>query len=79
MTNAAKFLLAMVVSCAQLIAAADSAFAKGRSGGGSRSTYAGSKHNSSHSGHYSGATGKSHKGGTYKNPRTGNQYGKHKK
>ena len=31
-----------------------------------------------HGGSYSGSQGSSHKGGNYKNPSTGNQYGKHK-
>lgn len=46
-------------------------------GGGSRPSYGGSKHTDSHGGHYQGGSGKSHKGGEYRNNRTGNQYGKH--
>jgi len=40
--------------------------------------YSGSKHTSSHGGHYSNGRGSSHKRGHYKNSRTGNHYGKHK-
>ncbi len=61
-----------------------SLFAKGgrsggsRSSGGSRPSYSGSKHTTSHGGSYSGGSGSSHRGGTYSNPRSGDQYGKHK-
>jgi len=41
--------------------------------------YSGSRHTSSHGGHYSGGHGKSHKGGGYKNSNTGNHYGRHKR
>jgi hypothetical protein len=44
----------------------------------SRPYYGGGHHTSSHGGRYAGGTGSSHKGGTYKNARTGNQYGRHK-
>ncbi len=46
--------------------------------GSSRPYYGGGKHTQSHGGHYSQGRGSSHKGGTYKNPRSGDQYGKHK-
>lgn len=51
--------------------------AKGK-GGGSRPSYGGGKHTSSHGGNYKGGKGSSHRGGTYKNSKTNNQYGKHK-
>ena len=54
-------------------------YAKGGKGGGSRPSYPGSKHTSSHDGHYKGGQGSSHKGGDYKNTKTNDQYGKHKK
>ena len=42
--------------------------------------YSGSSHTISHGGHYSGGrSGSSHKGGSYKNTRTSNHYGRHKK
>jgi hypothetical protein len=45
----------------------------------SRPYYGGGKHTGSHGGHYSGGSGgSSHKGGHYQNPRTNNEYGKHK-
>ena len=41
--------------------------------------YGGGTHTESHGGTYQGAAeGSSHKGGTYVNPNTNNQYGKHK-
>ena len=41
--------------------------------------YGGGTHTESHGGTYQGATeGSSHKGGTYTNPNTNNQYGRHK-
>ena len=41
--------------------------------------YGGGSHTDSHGGTYQGATeGSSHKGGTYSNPNTNNQYGRHK-
>ena len=52
--------------------------AKGGKGGGSRPSYAGSKHTSSHGGRYQGGKGSSHKGGDYKNSKTGDRYGRHK-
>jgi uncharacterized membrane protein YgcG len=60
-----------------LVAASiEDASAKGRSG--SRPSYSGNKHSSSHGGKYSGGSGSSHKGGDYKNSRSGDRYGKHK-
>lgn len=47
--------------------------------GGSRPSYSGLKHSSGHGGHYQGGSGSSHKGGTYKNTRSNDNYGKHKK
>jgi hypothetical protein len=35
-------------------------------------------HSGSHGGHYRGGRGSSHKGGTYKNRRTGDRYQKHR-
>jgi hypothetical protein len=40
--------------------------------------YGGGKHTQSHGGHYQGSQNPHHKSGHYKNPRTNNQYGKHK-
>ena len=41
--------------------------------------YGGGTHTESHGGYYEGSsTGSSHKGGTYVNPNTNNQYGTHK-
>lgn len=65
-----------IVLCIAL--APNMSVAKGGKAGGSRPSYAGSKHSSSHDGHYQGGQGRSHKGGDYRNSRTGNQYGKHK-
>jgi hypothetical protein len=45
---------------------------------GSRVKYSGSNHTRNHSGHYAGGRGSSHKGGRYRNARTGNRYGRHK-
>lgn len=47
-------------------------------GGGSRASYGGGKHTSSHGWKFSGGSGSAHKGGTYTNSSTGNRYGKHK-
>ncbi|HLM97767.1 MAG TPA: hypothetical protein VK335_00700 [Bryobacteraceae bacterium] len=41
--------------------------------------YSGTKHTRSHGGHFPGGQGSSHKGGRYGNPRTSDQYGRHKK
>lgn len=63
-----------------LIACAFIAFAlpaEARGKGGSRPSYSGSKHTSSHGGHYSGGSGSSHKGGSYRNSGSGDRYGKH--
>jgi hypothetical protein len=56
---------------------ADPAFARGKKGGGGP-FYGGGHHSGSHGGTYKGASGSSHTGGKYINPKTGNQYGKHK-
>jgi hypothetical protein len=45
----------------------------------SHPNYGGDHHGGSHGGHYPGGKGSSHKGGKYKNPKTDNQYGRHKK
>lgn len=39
--------------------------------------YGGGQHTYSHGGTYVGGVGSSHRGGTYQNPATGNQYGSH--
>jgi hypothetical protein len=45
----------------------------------SRTSYGGGHHTSSHGGHYSGSySGSSHRGGSYRNVRTSNRYGRHK-
>jgi len=47
--------------------------------GSSRPFYGGGRHTTSHGGTFQGARpGSSHKGGKYRNPRTGDQYGQHK-
>ena len=44
-----------------------------------RPHYGGGHHTASHGGHYSSASrGSSHKGGHYRNARTGHQYGHHR-
>jgi len=50
-----------------------------KSGSTSHPNYGGGKHTESHGGTYKGGTGSSHKGGTYKNAKTNNTYGTHKK
>jgi hypothetical protein len=63
-----------------LIACAFIAFAlpaEARGKGGSRPSYSGSKHTSSHGGSYTGGSGSSHKGGSYRNSSSGDRYGKH--
>jgi hypothetical protein len=45
-----------------------------------RPSYGGGHHTSSHGGRYSGSySGSSHKGGSYRNVRTSNHYGTHKR
>lgn len=46
--------------------------------GGDITYYGGGKHSSSHDDHFQGGSGSSHKGVTYKNSKTSDQYGKHK-
>ena len=41
-------------------------------------SYGGGQHTYSHGGFYYGGVGSSHRGGTYQNPATGNQYGTHR-
>jgi hypothetical protein len=43
-----------------------------------RPHYGGRRHAMSHGGYYKGGTGSSHKGGLYRNSRTGDHYGRHK-
>lgn len=44
-----------------------------------RVSYGGGHHTSSHGGSYSGSySGSSHRGGSYRNVRTANRYGRHK-
>lgn len=77
-----RFFRALSLSVAILTAAP--CFAKGgggghRGGGSSRPSYGGGHHTESHGGTFKGGGGgSSHKGGEYKNPKTGDQYGKHK-
>jgi hypothetical protein len=54
--------------------------AEARGGGGrsGRVSYGGGHHTTSHGGTFAGSSGSSHKGGTYRNYLTGNQYGTHK-
>jgi hypothetical protein len=72
-----RILLAFLISVA-LAAAGFDADARSKGGSSSRPHYSGSKHSNSHGGHFVGGSGKSHKGGKYKNPSSGDQYGKHK-
>jgi hypothetical protein len=44
----------------------------------SRPNYGGGKHTKSHGGHYQGQQNAHHRGGHYKNPKTNDQYGRHK-
>lgn len=44
----------------------------------SRVYYGGGHHTTSHGGHFAGGVGSSHRGGHYRNARTGNEYGQHK-
>ncbi len=66
--------IAAIIACA-FIAFALPAEAGGK--GGSRPTYSGSKHTSSHGGHYARGSRSSHKGGSYRNSQSGDRYGKH--
>jgi hypothetical protein len=69
----------MLIACAAMLAFATSADARGHSYGGGRVSYGGGHHTSSHGGHYAGASsGSSHRGGSYRNVRTGNRYGTHR-
>lgn len=74
MKNVSVVLVALMLAFAGV-----TADAKGKSsGGGSRPSYGGGKHTSSHDGSYKGGSGSSHKGGTYKNDKTSDRYGQHK-
>jgi hypothetical protein len=44
----------------------------------SRPYYGGGHHTTSHGGRYQGETNVHHKGGHYRNPKSNNQYGRHK-
>ena len=68
----------VVLAAAALILSPLSADAKGGGRSGSRPSYGGGTHTSSHGGGYKGGSGSSHKGGTYKNPKTDDRYGTHK-
>lgn len=74
MKNISLIIIGLILAVSAITAEARG----GRSGGGSRPSYGGGKHTSSHDGHYQGGSGSSHKGGTYKNSKTNDQYGKHK-
>ena len=67
-----RFFYAAILAC--VLGMSSAVLAKG----GARPVYGGGKHTSSHGGTYQGAGGSSHKGGTYKNPASGDRYGKHK-
>lgn len=63
----------LVATCLVVLLAAPLAQAR------SRTYYGGGHHTVSHGGHFSGArAGASHKGGHYRNARTGNHYGRHR-
>jgi hypothetical protein len=66
-----------VTALAFLLGVVFEANARGGGRGGGRVSYGGSKHTTSHGGHYSGGSGSSHRGGTYANPRSNNRYGIH--
>lgn len=68
-------IVALVVTA--LAVFATQAQARGHSGG-SRPSYGGGKHTTSHGGHYQGGSGQSHRGGHYKNTGSRDQYGRHK-
>jgi hypothetical protein len=63
---------------ASLVVAADARGHGSYQSGAGRVYYGGGHHTYSHGGHYAGSAGSSHRGGHYTNPRTGNQYGRHK-
>jgi hypothetical protein len=67
-----------LLSLIALVAFASPSLARGHSSSGSRPYYGGGHHSTSHGGHYQGGSGSSHKHGHYKNPKTQDQYGKHK-
>jgi hypothetical protein len=61
-----------------LLGFSDLSLATSHHSSGSRPYYGGGHHTQSHGGHYQGGHGSSHKGGHYKNPKTHDEYGKHK-
>jgi hypothetical protein len=69
--------LGVMAATVMLLAFASSADARG-GGHGGRISYGGGHHTTSHGGTYVGSSGSSHKGGSYRNFSTGNQYGSHK-
>ena len=83
-----RLLLILVVTLTML--AGDTAWAKGGSRGGHRSStshsrssgsgpvYGGGKHTESHGGTYGGGSGSSHKGGHYESPSGSQHYDTHK-
>lgn len=76
MKRASTYLLVLMLG---LATAVGPALAKGSSTKtSSRMFYGGGHHTTSHGGKYIGGHGASHKGGKYANPKTSNQYGRHK-
>jgi hypothetical protein len=67
-----------IVLAIALLTSTDFAAARGGSHFGGRVSYGGGHHTSSHGGTYIGGSGSSHKGGSYRNPSTGNLYGTHR-
>jgi hypothetical protein len=75
------FRLAAVLVLSSLLSFGSPAFGQRHSGSRSsaaRPNYGGGKHTQSHGGRYQGETNSHHKGGHYKNPASGDRYGKHK-
>ncbi len=66
-----------IIAAILVLGITSDAFARGRGGGG-RVHYGGGHHTSSHGGYYSSGHGSSHRGGTYRNIRTGGRYGTHR-
>jgi hypothetical protein len=67
-----------VAATMMLLAFTAGADARGGGHGGGRVSYGGGHHTTSHGCTYIGSSGSSHKGGSYRNYSTGNQYGTHK-
>jgi hypothetical protein len=70
-------MIGAIAGTVMLLAFTISADARG-GGHGGRASYGGGHHTTSHGGTYMGSSGSSHKGGSYRNYSTGNQYGTHK-